>query len=127
MKSAGGAMKGLKVWRMICAYGGVVSLIGVCGGLPLMFKQANVGEATVLQLLYIIFGAACLLVGVLRFFLSSKARGIPFLFAALALLAAMLGLSPLQRSLWLELALFISGLGAIIGFWPSSKVVASGT
>jgi hypothetical protein len=121
----GGVMKGLKMWRMVCAYAGAVSLAGVCSGVPLLFKETNAGEVTALSLLYILFGSVCLLVGVLRFFLSAKAGGIPFLLAALAFLAVLLRLSPLLRSLPLEWALLVSVAGAVVGFLQSSKAVTS--
>jgi hypothetical protein len=120
-------MKELKVWRLVCAYGGIISLIGVCAWMPALFKFASFGEIKGIDLLLIVIGVISLLTGVLRFLLSAKAQGMPFLLAALAFLAALLGLSPLLRSVWLILALLISVAGTFIGFRRSPAAPASGS
>lgn len=119
-------MSRLKILRLMVAYAGLISFSGTLYRLPLLLKMSSEGEISTVKMLCMAIGIFSLLVGVLRFLLSDKSEGIPFVLAFFALLPGLMGVPLSVLSMWYLLMVLTSAVGVFAGFLAYRSHAASG-
>lgn len=95
---------------------GLVALVGMLFGAPVLLHMVQVGEVALLKAVPTVLGALLLLIGSLGLLMRRRVRGWCYAVAAIALLLGLFWLPPLLLSFWPWLAVLVACAGAIIGF-----------
>ncbi|WP_147281777.1 hypothetical protein [Dyella solisilvae] len=108
-------MAGTSSWNAPVACAGLAAVIGLLIRFPLLWRMTETGEVSLLKALPVVVGALSLLIGSLALLWRRQGWGRLFMVAAIALLAAMFGLTGVLFSVWLWLGMLAALGGAAIG------------